>query len=177
MNQVPFAEPVVDSVPKINQEVAVGEDLGFQRRWWKFEGVMWWAVAALLLLNLAGVFGRGPVAHARLSNEAMVVKYDRVERTGTPSMLVVQLQPPVFEKKPIKLHVSQSLVEELGTQRVIPAPSDTALADGGLTYTFSAEKGPGSVEFALQPAKPGIHHYSLQVAGFPPIFARVIVVP
>lgn len=176
MSEVSFQKQVGDSVPKINDEVAVGEDLSFQRRWWKFEGVMWWLIAGILLLNFAGAFGRGPLAHARISNEAMVVKYDRVERTGTPSILVVQLQPQVFGNR-VKFHVSQSFVEELGTRRVIPSPSDTAIGNGGLTYTFSTETGPGSVEFALQPAKPGIFHFSLQVGDYPPINARVIVVP
>ena len=177
MSEVSFESPVQDSVPKINEEVAVGEDLGFQRRWWKFEAAMWWVIAAFLLLNLAGVFGRGPFAHARRSNAAMVVKYDRVERTGTPSILVVQLQPPVLAQRSVKLHVSQSLVEELGTQRVIPSPTETAVGSGGLTYTFAAEPGPGSVEFALQPAHPGIFKLTLQVAGYPEISARVVVVP
>jgi hypothetical protein len=105
-------------------------------------------------------------------------KQRRDGRTGTPSILVVQLQPQVFGDRTVKLHVSQSLVEELGTQRVIPSPSDTAIGNGGLTYTFSTQtRPPGFVEFALQPAKPGIYHFSLQVAEYPPINARVIVVP
>ena len=177
MNEVSFEKPVGDSVPKINDEVAVGEDLGFQRRWWKFEGAMWWVIAGLLLLNLAGVFGRGPFAHTRMSNEAMVVKYDRVVRTGTPSILVVQLQSQVLAQGTFKLHVSQSFVQELGNQRVIPSPTETVVGRGGLTYTFAAEPGPGSVEFALQPARPGIYRLTLQVVGYPELTARVVVVP
>lgn len=177
MSEVAFEKSVEDSVPRINKEVAVGEDLAFQRRWWRFETTMWWVIAALLLLNLGGVFGRGPISHARLSNEAMVLKYDRVERTCTPSMFVVQLQPKVLSKGQFKLHVSQSLVEELGAQRVIPSPVDTAVGSGGLTYTFSSETGPGSIEFALQPARPGIFRLSLQVAGYPALSTRVVVVP
>ena len=177
MSEVAFQQPVEDSVPKINDEVAVGEDLSFQRRWWKFETAMWWVIAVFLLMNLAGVFGRGPVAHARRSNAAMVVKYDRVERTGTPSILVVQLRPQVLGQRTFKLRVSQSLVEELGTQRVIPSPTETAIGSGGLTYTFAAEPGPGSVEFALQPARPGIFKLTLQVEGYPELSARIVVVP
>lgn len=177
MSEVPFQQPVEDSVPRINEEVAVGEDLSFQRRWWKFEGAMWWVIAVLLILNLAGVFGRGPLAHTRISNEAMVIKYDRVERTGTPSFFVVQLQPQVLAQRSFKMHVSQSLVQELGTQRVIPSPSETTVGNGGLTYSFSAEPGQGSVEFALQPARPGIFKLTVQVAGYPELAMRVVVVP
>lgn len=177
MNQVPFRQPVEDSVPKISDEVAVGEDLEFQRKWWKFERSMWWVIAIVLAMNFAGVFGRGPVAHARVSNDALIVKYDRVERTGTPSILEVQFQPGTLEKGQVKLYVSQSVVEELGAQRVIPSPADTAVGKSGLIYTFAAEEPPGSVEFALQPAKAGIFHFSLGVPGSQPIRARVVVMP
>ncbi len=177
MSDVAFSKPVEDSVPKINDEVAVGEDLGFQRKWWKFETFMWWVIALVLVLNFAGFLGRGPVAHATLSSDAMLVKYERVERTGTPSILEVQFQPNTLGKKKVKLHVSQSVVNELGAQRVIPSPLDTAVGGGGLTYTFSAEEAPGSVQFALQPSKPGIFHFTLEVPGSPPIAARVVVMP
>ncbi len=177
MSEVAFEKPVEDSVPKINAEVAVGEDLAFQRKWWKFEGVMWWVISFLLLLNFAGVLGRGPAAHATLSNEAMLVKYERVERTGTPSILEVQFQPSTFGKGQVRLHVSQSVVDELGAQRVIPSPSDTSVGRGGLTYTFSADEAPGAVQFALQPSKRGIFHFTLQIPGTPPLSARVVVMP
>jgi hypothetical protein len=177
MNEISFQKPVEDSVPKIRDEVAVGEDLDFQRSWWKFERSMWSVIAIVLALNFAGVFGRGPAAHARVSNDAMLVKYDRVERTGTPSILEIQFQPKTLGKSQVKLHVSQSVLEQLGAQRVIPSPSDTAVGGGGLTYTFSAGEAPGSVEFALQPPKPGIFHFSLEVPGSPAISERVIVMP
>lgn len=34
-------KPVEDTVPKVNNEVAVGEDLNFQRAWWKVERGIW----------------------------------------------------------------------------------------------------------------------------------------
>jgi len=174
---VAFQKPVEDSVPKINEEVAVGEDLEFQRRWWKFETMMWWTIAVVLLLNFAGVFGRGPVAHTQISNDVMLVKYERVERTGTPSILEVQFPSATLGKGQVKLHVSQSIVDELGAQRVIPSPLETAIGNGGLTYTFSAEQAPGAIQFALQPSKPGIFRFSMQVPGSPTLSARVVVMP
>jgi hypothetical protein len=107
----------------------------------------------------------------------MLVKYERVERTGTPSILDVQFQPNALGKKQVKLHVSQSVVNELGAQRVIPSPLDTAVGGGGLTYTFLTEEAPGSVQFALQPSKPGIFHFTIEVPGSTPLSARVVVMP
>ncbi len=177
MSNIAFENPVGDSVPKINDEVAVGEDLQFQRSWWKFESMMWWIIAVILLLNFAGVFGRGPLSHAQMSNDAIDVKYERVQRTGTPAILKVKFKSTAQNDGRAKLHVSQSIVEELGAQRVIPSPIDSAVGDGGLTYTFTAGKIPGSVEFALQPPRPGIYRFTVQAAGASALSARVVVMP
>jgi hypothetical protein len=177
VSDIAFERPVDDSVQKINDEVAVGEDLQFQRRWWKFEGIMWWIITAVLLLNFAGVFGRGPLSHAQMSNDAMDVKYERVERTGTPAILKMEFNSAALHAGKVKMHVSQSLVEELGAQRVVPSPLESAVGGGGITYTFSAEQAPGAVEFALRPPKPGVYYFTIQVAGSSALSARVIVVP
>ncbi len=177
MSNVAFEKPVEDSVPKINDEVAVGEDLVFQRRWWKFESVMWSLIAILLLLNFLGVFGRGPAAHASLQNDALSIKYERVERFGTPAIFHVLFAPDVMSKGKVELFVSQSVVDELGAQRVIPAPLESAVGAGGITYTFAAGQAPGSVEFALQPARAGIYHFTVGIPGSAPLSGRIIVVP
>ncbi len=95
MSNVPFASPVEDSVPKVDDEVAVGEDLEFQRRWWRFERIVWIFFTLLIVCDLLGLFGRGPLAKAQLhsSDGALNVRYERIERTGTPSMMVIQFGP------------------------------------------------------------------------------------
>jgi hypothetical protein len=84
-------EPVTDSVPKINDEVAVGEDLEFQRSWWRFERCVWILFAVLVFLDVLGVFGRGPLAkaHAEAADGSMKIDYERVERFSTPSIMTV----------------------------------------------------------------------------------------
>ena len=80
--------PVQDSVPKVANELAVGEDLDFQRKWWRFEKIVWVLFLIIVLLDIAGVFGRGPVAkaHARTSRGLMTIDYQRIERFSTPSI-------------------------------------------------------------------------------------------
>ena len=62
MSGIDFKSPVVDSVPRVNEEVAVGEDIAFQRKWWIFEQSSGHFSASSCLLTVLGVFGRGPVA-------------------------------------------------------------------------------------------------------------------
>ena len=175
----PFSKPVEDSVARVNDEVAVGEDLDFQRKWWRFENAAWVVFTLIIVLDLAGLFGRGPIAKAerRSTDGTIDVKYERIERTNSPSILTIQFAQSAIQDGKIRLYVSQSLVKELGTQRVIPAPLDTVVGDAGLTYTFSASQPPASVDLALEPAGPGFYDFTTGVAGASPVRAKVFVVP
>jgi hypothetical protein len=172
-------KPVEDSVSRVNDEIAVGEDLAFQRKWWRFESAAWVVFTLIIIFDLAGLFGRGPLANAeRRSPDATIdVKYERIERMGTPSMLTIQLAQGTIHDRQVKLYVSQSLVKELGTQRIIPQPGDTSVGDAGLTYTFSASAPPATIEMALQPPGPGLYAFTVGVVGGSPVRARVFVFP
>jgi hypothetical protein len=174
-----ITKPVENSVAKVNDEVAVGEDLEFQRKWWRFENAAWILFTLLIILDLCGLFGRGPLAKAerRTADGTMDVKYERIERTDSPSIMTIHFGPSAIRENKIRLYVSDSLVKPLGTQRVIPAPQDTLIGDGGLTYTFSASQPPASVDLALQPAGPGIFDFAVGVVGADRVHARIVVVP
>ena len=158
-------KPVEDSVAKVANEVAVGEDLEFQRRWWKFERATWIFFGVIVSLDLAGVFGRGPAAkaHKGTPDGAMSMNYERVERFSTPSILTIHFGPNAVHDGAIKLWVSDSVVKTLGNQRIIPQPATSQTGEGGILYSFPATATPNSVEFALQPADPGFSHFTVRL--------------
>jgi hypothetical protein len=175
----PFSTPVKDSVAKVNDEIEVGENLDFQRKWWRLESVVWVFFTVIIVLDVAGLFGRGPIAKAerRSADGTIDIKYERIERTDSPSILSIAFGPSAIQDGKIKLYVSQSLVKELGTQRVVPAPSETVIGNGGLTYTFPASRLPATVDLALEPAGPGLDDFTISVVGGSPVHAKVFVVP
>lgn len=179
MASEPLAKPVEDSVSKVNDEIAVGEDLEFQRKWWRFENAAWVFFTLIIVLDIAGLFGRGPIAKAerRATDGTIDIKYERIERTDSPSIVTIQFAQSAIRGGQIKLYVSNSLVKELGTQRVIPAPENTVVGEDGLTYTFPASKPPASVQLALEPAGPGLFDFTIGVTGAQPVHAKVFVVP
>jgi hypothetical protein len=172
----PSSTPVTQSAPKVNHEIEVGEDLGFQRKWWRFENFAWILFTLIIVLDLAGLFGRGPIAEAkrRAADGTIDVKYERIERTDSPSILTIDFRPSAIHDGKIKLYISESLVEGLGTQRVVPAPTETAIGEGGLTYTFPASKPPATVDLALHPSGPGIYRFTIGVVNAQPIQAEVL---
>src|ERR1700710_2006056 len=116
--------PVQDTVPKINHEVAVGADIEFQRKWWRFERIVWVFFILLVVLDLLGAFGRGAVAkaHARANDGSISLTYERIERSSTPSILTVEFSAATIRQGQVQLWVSESLVKKLGNQRIVPQP-------------------------------------------------------
>lgn len=171
--------PVEDTVPKVNGEVAVGEDPEFQRRWWKFESAVFIVFTILVILDLSGVFGRGPLAkaHKATPDGVMDVTYERIERTGTPSVLKVEFGRSAIQAGSIQLWADEDLVTKLGNKQIAPQPAQSVIGDGGIHYTFSATSQPATAVFSLQPSAPGLYHLTLRVSGTSELHFKILVMP
>jgi len=179
MAQAAYTEPVRQTVARVNDEVAVGEDLAFQRAWWRFERGVWVFFVLVIALDLIGALGRGPLANARLRapDGTLDVRYERIERTGTPSMMTIEIGPAAMRGGAAQLFVSDKLVGALGAQRIIPQPASTVIGHGGLTYTFPASAPPASVRIELQPAGAGVYPFYLAVPGGATLSSKIFVLP
>ena len=47
-------KPVEDTISKVNDEIAVGSDLEFQRKWWRFTHLIWIVFTAIVIADLLG---------------------------------------------------------------------------------------------------------------------------
>jgi hypothetical protein len=179
MSAQPILKPVEDSVPKVSDAIAVGEDLDFQRKWWKFERFIWIVFLVLLICDVLGLFGRGWLANAQREtpDHALNLKYERIERASTPSIMTLNFGPAAIQNGEIKVFVSDSVVKPLGAQRIAPQPSVSQVGNGGITYTFAASQSPAVVQIQLEPSFPGIHRFRIQPIGSSAIDASVFVVP
>ena len=171
--------PVEDTVPKLDNSIAVGEDLEFQRRWWKFERIVWIFFGVIVICDLLGVFGRGYVAKGerKTADQTIDLHYDRIERANTSTIMTIQFEPSAIRNGQIHLFVSSSVVKDLGASRVVPEPAASAVGSGGVTYTFPATGLPASVDVALSPSYPGIYALTLGVPGAEMITAKITVLP
>ncbi len=167
------------SVSKTDNAVNVGEDLAFQERWWKFERIIWGFFLLVIIADALGLFGQGWLAHSKLQQpgSAMEIKYDRIARETTPSQVTVQFAPEAADHDRVQLFVSNSVIDDLGNQRIAPQPLSSAIGNGGVTYTFPYTGAPSSVLLSLEPSKPGIFRFTMAVPGHQPASARVVVLP
>ena len=168
-----------NEVPKVDNAVAVGEDLQFQERWWKLERLIWSFFVLVLLADVLGVFGRGWLAKAKLAepDSGIIVDYERVQRASTPSIVTIKFLPESISNGTVQLFVSNSMVKQLGAQRIAPQPERSVVGNGGITYYFPVSGGISDVQIALQPSFPGYRGFTMQVPGLKPIGAHVVVVP
>ena len=93
--------PVEDTLSKVNNEIAVGSDLAFQRRWWRFEFVAWTLFTTVVILASMGWFGRGHFAkkHVRAADgsvQSTVLQPDRT-RLDLPTFDTATLDYPTFD--------------------------------------------------------------------------------
>ncbi len=170
---------VGDNVPKVDGTVAVGEDLKFQQRWWKFERVVWSFFVLVLLADLSGILGRGPLAKAeRKSGDGTLdLKYERVLRENTTSMMAILPGQSAVRDGKVQIFVSDTLLKQLGTQRVIPQPETSTVGSGGVTYTFAASQLPMILQMELKPSKLGMSRFSVAVPGGQAVQAKAFVLP
>jgi hypothetical protein len=89
----------------------------------------------------------------------------------------IDFQPGAAQAGVYKLYVSASVIQELGNQRIAPEPQVSAVGDGGYVYTFPALGQPASVSLSLEPASPGIYHFTLRVPGGQSLERTIVVVP
>ena len=171
--------PVEDTVPKVNGEVAVGKDPEFQRRWWKFESAVFIVFTILVLLDLSGAFGRGLLAkaHKATPDGAMNVTYERIERTGTPSVLKVEFGGSAIKSNQIQLWADENLVTKLGNKQIAPQPATSVVGDGGIHYTFPATSQPATAVFSLQPSAPGVYSLTLRASAYSELHFKILVMP
>lgn len=179
MSKIPFQSPVEDSVPKVSNEIAVGEDLEFQRKWWRFEKIVWPILLAIVVIDLLGGFGRGWLARARRStpDQALTLDYERIVRASTPSIMTFQFGDAAIHGGRVILFISDSIVKPLGAQRVAPQPALSSVGNGGITYVFPASRGPAMVQIQLEPSFPGAHKFRVEVQGSPAIDGSMFVMP
>jgi hypothetical protein len=179
MAQQTATKPVEDTVAKIDDEIAVGSDPVFQRRWIRMERFVWILFGVFIILDLIGLFGRGPLskAHAVTKDGSMDVTYERIERFSTSSILTVKFGPSAIHDGKVQLWVSDSLVKPLGNQRVVPQPAVSSIHDDGVLYTFPVSGSSGSVEFALEPSAVGVQPLALRIPGSEQLALKVFVVP
>ena len=167
------------SVDRVHDEIAVGTNMEFERKWWRLERTAWTVMVILLIAGFVGLFGRGPLAtaNAQSSDGALTMRYEHFERYRTPAKIAVTLKGAGVRNHAALLWVSDSLLKQLGNQRVSPQPAVSELGGDHTLYAFPVHDDQARVEFTLEPERPGVFDVVVGVFNGPELHRQIIVWP
>ena len=124
----------------------MAESTVFMRRNWQVQRVGWVLMALVVLLGLAGLFGRGPLTRRNASAPGLTLQYQRVLRLKATESLEFTLEArPAGEAR---LDIDSGFVSRTEIERIIPEPPEISVSPEGQRLSFPAA-GTGSVAVRL----------------------------
>jgi hypothetical protein len=136
-------------------ELEVGQDLQFEKRWWKIERAGWAAIALVLLAALLGFLGPGPLSKKTAGdrNGPLWLEYHRFERYQAPVELRLNVGPGAAKDKQVGLWINQEYIDAIQIDHVDPEPESVELANQRFVYTFKASElsAAGKIVFHFKP--------------------------
>ena len=138
-------------------DLELDQDLAFQRREWIVQRVGLWALAIFVAAAAAGLFGGGPVSHARAGDaRAVSVAYERFVRVGAPMRLSIQLPPPPGGASGEReIHFNRDYFDSLRIERLSPEPTQVVVSGDEVVLSFPASAGTEAVTLDAEPLSLG----------------------
>jgi hypothetical protein len=165
---------------RVNDELEVGFDARFERRWIWVQRVGTAVAIVFVGSVIAGLMGRGPYSHDSVSppGAGMSVDFEPVARAQTPTQITFHIRNESGASE-LRLFVSTTVVEPMGLERVIPQPLASSPVQSGLEMTFPVAPGErdGHVRLVVQPSGVGPIELTAQLEGHVPVRWTQTVMP
>jgi hypothetical protein len=139
---------------RVEGELEVGCNFRFEDRWWRLERLAWTLAFAVLAAGLLGLLGRGWLSWSTAGSEdgPLHVRYERLQRHGTPGLVIVRLGHGTAPDGEAHIWVEHSLLAGLAVREILPAPRDSELVPTGMVFSFHvpAEAQSTEVRFVVE---------------------------
>ncbi len=176
----------MDSVEKlrgaapINDELEVGFDQPFEKRWLWAEQVGRVVMVLFIAAGLAGLLGRGPFSHhtAQSAQSALAVDFEPIARANAATQVTFHLDNPT-EQPTLDLFISTNVVEPMGLTRILPDPIRSKVVKNGIVLTVGVPTGTVNAELrlALMPTQLGSNQLEARLGDHPPLKWTQYIVP
>ena len=107
------------------------DNIEFQRRAWMFQRASWVAIALIVAAAMAGLFGSGALAKARVEASGLEIEYERFLRRHVPAELVIRVRA-VATSSAFRLRIDNAYLRRVETGDIVPPP---ARREGGRKWT------------------------------------------
>ncbi len=165
---------------KINDELEVGFNEAFEKRWRRAEQAGRVFMAAFVVASLAGLLGRGPYSHQtkKLGDSSLAVDFEPVARSQTGTQVTFHLRN-LTDGSALNLFVGSTMVEPMGLGRILPQPIKTQAVQGGLLLTIAVppNTADAALRLMLMPVDIGAKDLVARLGDHPPLHWTQVVVP
>jgi hypothetical protein len=116
----------------------INQDLRFQRRAWVFERVGWVAMAVVIAMAVAGVFGHGISSKESTSSRDgnLKVEFSRVTRHQSPDTIRLTLAPGAVQGDEARIAFSSRSVDGMDIETVYPEPESVETGADETVFVF-----------------------------------------
>jgi hypothetical protein len=123
------------------------KNLTFQRREWQVQRVGWWILTAFVVAAALGLFGKGPLSHARTGEPGspLWIEYDRFVRVGTTSRVLIHSTAAAGS---LHLRVNREFFEANRVEHFTPEPASIHFGASEVDLRFDNQAG-GAVTVIL----------------------------
>lgn len=170
----------LDTVSR-TEDIEVGCDLDFERRWWRLQRIGWVIFVLLLIAGVLGLFGHGPWSKATANppGSELRVCYDRLARRETPCILELHLEKAALTSTEVRIHLNRALVERMQLKEIVPVPVQAEPLADGARFLFRIDPSCDSavIHFSENPTTPGIVDAEITVEGAQPVRFRQFIYP
>ncbi|WP_170228933.1 hypothetical protein [Polyangium fumosum] len=162
---------------KRTDDLETSEDLAFERTSMRVRRVGRALLFLFVLLAALGLFGDGPLSHARAGDASgLFVRYERFTRVDGTTRF--EIHPRVQSSAaPRRLFLSASLFEHGHIEHFVPEPSSLEMTADRSVITLPRVEAGGLIVLVLRPVRPGRLRFSLGEEGSPALDLSLFVYP
>lgn len=162
-------------------DLEIEEDLGFERRTWRFQRVGWIALALFLSASAIGLTGSGPLSNATTRSDGgeLIVTYERFDRVQSPSTIDITFDPALVSEGELRLWIESDYLRRVRLEGVTPEPDSVSIDAGRYIFTFLVSAGVEQAPISMQirPEQPGLLRTDLGIIDGPGTSLRQLVFP
>ena len=156
----------------------VHEDMTYQLKVWRFERWGWYALVAVMLLALLGVFSRGPLSarEAQSFDRKVTVHYEVFHRNGSTNPMKIVLGGR--ENSPVELELSGDFLDGFSIESMQPEPIKVVSAGQGIRLWLQTDaQGKATLYLTLRGDGLGGYSSRISVPGSSPVNLTQYILP
>ncbi|VVM76155.1 hypothetical protein [Pseudomonas fluorescens] len=156
----------------------VCEDMPYQLKVWRFERWGWYALVAVVLMGLLGVFSRGPLSAREVhsADGRLSAHYEIFHRNGStnPMKIAVSGRP----ESPVEIELSGDFLDGFSIESMQPEPVKSVSAGDGIKVWLQTDPhGRATLYLTLRGDGLGGYTSRLSVPGSSPVNVTQYILP